>query len=238
VTLDATYTTDPQLAPARHLQRAGLWDLALAAIPAHPRGPALRAEILVDRHQWCLDPVDETIAAVAALADQDPALARYLTAQLEYWRRLLGLGDRQLGEDPTAAFATLADHGRLGGWAVFSHAVTLDNLYEDPAGASAGYARAFDRARSDGDRLLESYVVRHQAGHVTDGGDGHGGLALLRRSLHLRAALAARPQTAAAQAALADALAEARGGAAEADELREIVAATAAELNLTWLKTD
>ena len=60
----------------------------------------------------------------------------------------------------------------------------------------------------------------------------YGGLAQLRRSLQLRAALGARPQTAAAQIALASELPP----GPEADELREIGRRTARELGIPWLE--
>jgi hypothetical protein len=64
--------------------------------------------------------------------------------------------------------------------------------------------------------------------------DPETGLDLLRRSYHLRAALGARPQTAAAAAALAEALPP---ESTERDHLLQTAAATARELNLTWLKS-
>jgi len=57
---------------------------------------------------------------------------------------------------------------------------------------------------------------------------------LARRSLQLRAACGARPHVAAAQALLADALGETE----EAAELRSILARTADELDLAWLKRE
>ena len=60
----------------------------------------------------------------------------------------------------------------------------------------------------------------------------HFGLTL-RRSLQLRAALGARPQTAAAQLALASALGD---GDSEAADLRAIAWATAEELNMPGLR--
>jgi hypothetical protein len=57
------------------------------------------------------------------------------------------------------------------------------------------------------------------------------GIAQLRRSYHLRAALGARPQTAAAAFTLAGELSP----GPEADLLRETAGLTAHELRLTWL---
>ncbi|MCW2875748.1 MAG: hypothetical protein JWL99_7068 [Streptomyces oryziradicis] len=235
-------TTRPRIATvtamthdiARHLWRAGQWDAALRQLPDDPAGATLRAEMVVDRHLWRLDPPDEAVAAIKAIECDEPERAALLTAQLEYWRQFLSLGGTPLGGDPVAAFAALAGHDPLAGWAVFWHAVTLDNLRHDAEGAAAGYGRARTLAVAADDLLLESYAVRHLGGQAVQNGDAAPGLALLRRSLHLRAAIGARPHTAAAQAALADAL----GEVPEAAGLRAIAAGTARELGLTWLKAD
>jgi hypothetical protein len=225
VTDDAAYRT------ARALQRAGEWDLALAQLPQTREGAELRAEILTDRHLWRLDPLGEALAAIREIGT-DPAgkeLGAYLTAQLEYWRRLLKQGGDPLCADPVEALAGLE---RPRGWVGFWHAVMTDNLREDHAAALTGYLRAREVAQAVGDPLLESYAVRHIGGTAIARGDAAAGIPLLRRSLHLRAACGARPHVAAAAAMLADAL----GPGDEADELRAIVAVTAEELDLTWLK--
>jgi hypothetical protein len=232
MTNDTAYFAVPELAPARHLQRAGQWDTALRLLPEGSAGAALRAEILVDRHLWRIDPVDEAVAATTALADAEPELAVHLTAQLEYWRLLLTLDGPPLGPDPAEGFASVAGHPPLAGWAAFWHAITLDNLRQDTAAAADGYARALTHAQAAGDRLLESYVARHQGGQAFDAGDTERAIALQRRSLQLRAACGARPHVAAAQAAVADFVGETE----EARELRAIVAVTAEELDLEWLK--
>ncbi len=236
MTADATYFAAAGLAPARHLQRAGQWELALALTPDDDGGAALRADILVDRHSWRLDPPGEALAAIDVIASRRPELAIYLTAQLEYWRRLLSQSDEPIGggligTDLAAAVAKVAGEDALGGWARFWHGVVLDNLMGDTAGAAADYVSALAVAQAGGDQLLESYVVRHQGGHAMEAGDSERGIALYRRSLQLRAARGARPQTAAAQATLAEAL----GATPEAAELRAIAMVTARELGLTWL---
>jgi hypothetical protein len=226
-----SHLTRADLAPAHHLRRAGQWDAALALVfGTDPEAAALRAEILVERHMWRLDPAD---AAVAALAEvRDPALASLLRAQLEYWRRMFRLGGDQISADPVAEFGELGGDPERGGWAMFFHAVSTETLLGDGTAAAAGYRRARELADAAGDLLLDSYVVRHQGDQMINiDGDRDGGIALLRRSLQLRAAAGARPQVAAAQVALAGELPP----GPEADELRDIGRRTARELGIPWL---
>jgi hypothetical protein len=234
MTPDTPYLTTPGLAPARLLQRLGQWDTALDLLGegSGPSVAALRAEVLVDRHLWRLDRAGEALAAVAAARESHPVLAALLTGQLEYWRRLFRPRDPAIGDrEPTALFAEVAaEDPTLRGWATFWRAVADENLDGDLPAAAAGYTTALEIAGVDRDLLLESYVVRHQSAYVP-AGDGPGAVALLRRSLQLRAACGARPHVVAAQVALADAL----GQGDEADELRSIALVVAAELRLTWL---
>jgi hypothetical protein len=218
MSLDATYA----------LQRAGQWDAALAAAPTAAR----RAEILTDRHLWRLDPPGEALAAIDEVEPTDPALATLLKSQLVYWHQLFKLGspDAYGDYDPVDGFAAAAKDPRLADWATFWHAVAMEHLRHDPGAAHAGYERARQAAVEAGDRLLESYAVRHQGVQLL-GDHQTGGIQLLRRSLQLRAACGARPLVTAAQVALAEAL----DNGPEADELREIAGATAVELGLTWL---
>lgn len=113
--------------------------------------------------------------------------------------------------------------------------MTAELLEKDAAAAAALYARALTAARRDADPLLESYALRHQGAQAMESGaDQETGLDLLRRSYHLRAALGARPQAAAAAATLAEALPP---ESAEREHLLQAAAATARELSLTWLKS-
>jgi hypothetical protein len=229
---DTTYFASAGLAPARHLQRAGQWDTALTLLPEGPQAQLLRAEILVDRHMWRLDAPDDALAALDALRDAHPDAAAFLTAQLEYWRRLLRPGAPQIADDPVAAFAALAPDERFAGWSGFWHAVSLELLAHDTAASAVGYRRALAESTARGDRLLESYAVRHLGSQAWDAGEHARAIALFERSLDLRAARGARPHTAAAQAALADVL----GESDRAASLRSIVASTADELGLAWLR--
>jgi hypothetical protein len=232
---DRTYYAEPALAQARRLQRAGDWDGALSLLPRSAPAAVLRAEILVDRHTWSLDPLDETLAAIRAIADDEPDVAALLIATLEYWRQKFKCDDAVRGPDPVAEFARLdSPDARLApGWATFWHGVTLDHLARDSEGAQAHYRRALGVALDEEDLLLESYVVRHQGFYLLKQ-DRDAGITLLRRSLYLRAGCGARPHVAAAQAGLADAL----GVGPESVLLNRLVANTARELNLVWLKPD
>lgn len=224
---DATYLADPALAPSCHLRRAGQWEAALALLP--PDAAALRAEILVERQFWRLDPPGEAIEAVRSLGES--ALGAMLLTQLEYTRQLFKLDGEPIMADPVAGFADAATDPDLAAWATFHHAISTLILREDPAAADEGFARAL--ALAPGDAFLESYVVRHQGDLLINWkGRREAGLALLRRSLYLRAALGARPQLAAAATTLAGELPP----GPEADELRTLAKRTARELEIPWLQ--
>src|SRR5215468_4416239 len=92
---------------ARTLQLAGRWDLALDALPAGDGAAALRAEILVDRHLWRLDPPDEALAAIDAL-DGTP-LAALLRGQIRYWRLLIPLFEQPGTPAPVEQAAAISD---------------------------------------------------------------------------------------------------------------------------------
>jgi hypothetical protein len=227
---DGTYITDPAADAARALQRAGRWDEALAVLPAGERGA--RAEILTDRFWWQHRAPDEAETAICELASGDALLAGFYGGQLGYTRLLFQLAPRP--DDRARAlegFTAAAGDGRLAGWGTFWLGVLADVIDQDPQTAAGCYARALGLASEHDDPLLESYAVRHQGGHALDANDTGRGVSLLRRSYHLRAALGARPQTAAAALTLADAL----GPGEEAGMLRDGAARTARELGLTWM---
>jgi hypothetical protein len=230
---NTAYIVDGGVAIARLLQRLGHWDDALAMLDTSAAG--VRAEILVDRYWWRLEHASAAHDAVTALEPGDPALAAFLAAQLAYTRLVFGLdpgpGDRSRAREGFTA--ALADD-RLSGWARFWLGVFAENVDCDPGAAAGHYGRALAVARETRDALLESYAVRHQGARLLDTGaqaDRKAGIGLLRRSYYLRAALGARPQTAAAAALLADALPT----GAEAGELRNAAMLTARELRLAWL---
>jgi len=215
--------------PAWALVRAGLWDHALAALPAGAL--AGRAQILADRFWWRLDDPADAESAVTALGAADPVLARFCAAQLAYTRLVFRAGtrpgDEELAED---GFTAGAGDERVAGWGHFWLGVLADLVQDNPAGALPRFTEALAWARDQSDLMLESYAVRHLGDHALRAADP-GGLDLLRRSYQLRAALGARPHTAAAAATLAGAL----PAGAEAGQLREAARLTARELGLTWL---
>ena len=155
--------------------------------------------------------------------------AGYLRAQLAYTRVLFDLGAPPGAVDiARRGFEAAANDEALAGWGRFWLGVLADNVTKDPAGAAKHYAAA--AGHTPHDPLLESYVRRHQGFHLLDG-DHAGAVKLLRRSYALRAALGARPQTAAAAAVLADILVEKD----ERRDLREAALLVARELKLAWL---
>lgn len=214
---------------ARSLTRAGLWDLALespAAVTA-----ALRAEILTDRFFWRLGKAAEAEDAVAALSRDDPALGVFYDARLACTRLLFELDPRSDDEARArAGFAAAAEDERVASWATFWTGIVIERFDADSERAKEHYTEALGSALKDEDLLLESYAIRHLGALALEDGDATG-LDQLRRSYHLRAALGARPQTAAAAAAYAAELAP----GAEADQLNALAARTARELGLTWL---
>ena len=226
---DSTYLVAAGPDPARALLRAGLWDHALAALPVGAL--AGRAQILADRFWWRLDDPARAESAVTALTATDPVLARFCAAQLAYTRFVFRVsprpGDPDLAEN---GFTAAAEDERVAGWGTFWLGVLADHVRHSPAVALPRYREALGWARDEGDLMLESYAVRHLGDHALEAGDA-GGLGLLRRSYQLRAALGARPHTAAAAATLAAALPP----GAEADQLRDAALRTASELQLTWL---
>jgi hypothetical protein len=236
-------------AAARSLHRAGEWDLALALLADAPDAPdapdasdasgqstvdvaVLRAQILVDRQWWLLDDPGPAREALDALDPGTPR-AGFLRAQLAYTRLLFDpdprSDDAQVAD---AGFRAAAQDESTRGWGTFWLGVVADNVHHDPATAQSRFDEALELCRAERDLLLESYVVRHLAGHTIER-DRPAGELLLRRSLYLRSALGARPQVAAAQATLAGELPP----GPERQTLREAAQAAAEELGLTWLKS-
>ncbi|MCF2527329.1 hypothetical protein [Yinghuangia soli] len=217
----------------RRLHLAGEWDAALALSGDGDEGATLRAELLVDRNFWQRTGGEAAAEAVAAL---DPASvqARYLGGKLAY-SRLLFAEDADPDDRATteAGYRAAAEDKELHGWGELHSGTFQEHIAEDKDAAEAHYRKALAASRDTGDLLLESYAVRHLGGLAFfERGEKAEGEQLLRRSLHLRAAAGARPQTAAAQATLAQALAE---DASERATLIEAARTTATELRLTWL---
>ncbi|MFF8910695.1 hypothetical protein [Streptomyces olivaceoviridis] len=214
---------------ASRLHLLGEWDAALAVL-GPDAAPELRAEIAVDRWFFRMQNHAEAEEAVSALDPASP-IAQLLTGRLAYsrllFRRDTRADDRAAAE---AAYRATAEDGDeiLSAWAEYHWAVLLDNIDEDAVGALPRYETALKVATKSGDGLFESYIIRHLAPHK----EPVERLAMLRRSLHLRAALGARPQTIAAQALLAEYLPE---GDPERAELLRIFRPGAEELHIAWL---
>ncbi|MGW2524742.1 hypothetical protein ACWC09_48895 [Streptomyces sp. NPDC001617] len=214
---------------ARRLMLLGEWDSALAVL-GPDADPELRAEIAVDRWFFRIEGHEEAEKAVAALDPVSPT-AHLLTARLAYsrllFRRDARADDRAVAEAGYRAAAESGDEKQRA-WAEYHWAVLLDNIDEDPAGALPRYETALAIATKTGDGYFESYIIRHLAPHKEPAER----MAMLRRSLHLRAALGARPQTIAAQALLADNLPE---NDPERAELIRTFRPGAEELRIGWL---
>ena len=217
---------------ARCLQLLGEWDAALAVLRPDA-DPELRAEILVDRWFFQIDGHDEAEKAVAALDPASPT-AQLLLARLAYSRLLFRrdprADDRAAAEAGYRAAAESGDE-KLRAWARFHWGVLLDLIDRDQTGALPHYEAALEVALKTGDSYLESYVIRHLAQQKEPAER----IPMLRRSLHLRAALGARPQTLAAQAALAYNLPE---DDPERALLMQTFRAGAEELRIGWLLSD
>jgi hypothetical protein len=214
---------------ARALQLAGLWETALDVLgePADTEAAELRAELLLDLWFWRTDGLEAAEKAIGALPES--TAAHMLRARLAYSRLLFKTGERP--DDyatAEAAFRIAVEDASQRGWAEFHWGVLLDNIAEDAAAAVAHFETALEIARASGDHYLESYVIRHLASYR----DETERVAMLRRSLHLRAAVGARPQTAAAQVALIGVLPE---GDPERETLIEAARGAAEELRLAWV---
>jgi hypothetical protein len=227
-----TYTAAREL--ARTLQLIGEWDSALDVLDAG-RDPELYAEIAMERWFFQIEKHDEAEDAVAELAPDSPT-ALLLTGRMTYSRLLFDHNprpdDRAASEAAYRAAVAKAEADgdeAARGWAEFHWAVLLDNIDGDFEAASPHYDRALEVALKLDDRGdLESIVIRHQAQQKESAEE----IRMLRRSLHLRAAMGARPRTLAAQAALAHSLPE---DDPERAMLMEIFRAGAEELRIGWL---
>ncbi|MFJ9379167.1 hypothetical protein [Streptomyces sp. NPDC101455] len=217
---------------ARRLQMLGEWDAALAVL-GPDADPELRAEIAVDRWFFRIEGHEEAEKAVAALDPASPT-AHLLTARLAYsrllFRREPRADDRAVAETGYRAAIESGDE-KTRAWAEYHWAVLLDNIDEDPAAALPLYESSLDVATKSGDGYFESYIIRHLAPHK----EPTERMAMLRRSLNLRAALGARPQAIAAQGLLAENLPE---GDPERAELLRTVRPGAEELHIGRLLSE
>jgi hypothetical protein len=218
---------------ARRLQRIGDWDAALAVL-GPDADPEVRADVAVDRWFFRIEDHDEAEKAVAQLAPDTPT-AQFLLGKLAYSRLLFRHqprpDDREVAEAAFRAALAATEDELQRGWAEFFLGTLLDNIDGDPAAALPRFETAHQIALATGDWLLESTAIRHIAPQK----EREESLQMFRRSLHLRAAIGARPQILAAQASLADQLPE---DDPERTDLTEAFRAGAEELRIGWLLSD
>jgi len=220
---------------AHRLRLLGEWDAALAILgqdaqDAPETHAELRAETTVERWMFQWSGHDEAEQAVAALDQTSPA-ARLLHARLAYCRLLFNRDPRP--DDRAAAEAGYRDAVRDGddstrAWAEFHWGCLLDNIDENAGAAVPHFETALEFSVKHDDAALEAIAIRHLSAHREPAER----IRMLRRSLNLRAALAARPYIAAAQATLASELPE---DDPERAELIEIYLAAAEEMRIPWL---
>ena len=214
---------------ARRLQLLGEWDAALAVL-GPDADPGLRAEIAVERWYFQMVGHDEAEQAVAAL-DQASPTAQLLRGRLAY-SRLLFRRDPRPGDraDSEAGYRNAVRDGdeSTRAWAEFHWGCLLDNIDGDAGAAIQHFETALELGVKHGDTSLESIAVRHLSAHPGPAER----VQMLRRSLHLRAALGARPYTIAAQATLASELPE---DDPERALLTKAYRAGAEELRIAWL---
>jgi hypothetical protein len=217
---------------ARRLQLLGEWDAALALLGpvASDAHAELRADISAERWLFQMQGHDEAEQAIAALDPATPA-ARMLQARLAYSRLLFGQDTRP--EDRADAESGYRDAARDGdeatrGWAEFHWGVLLDNIDKDADAAIPHLETALELGVKVGDVSLESIAIRHLSAHSEPAEC----VRMLRHSLHLRAALGARPYTTAAQATLAFELPE---DDPERAMLIKTYTAAAKDLRIAWL---
>ena len=223
---------------ARRLHLLGEWDAALEVLgPATPDAPdapdphaELRAEIAADRWLFRMEGHDEAEQAVAAL-DQSTPTAHMLRARLAYSRLLFGRDPRPEDRaDAEAGYRAAARDGddATRGWAEFHWGTLLDNIDDDAQAAVPHLEASLELGVKVGDVSLQSIAIRHLSAHV----EPEERIRMLRNSLHMRAALGARPYTAAAQATLAFALPD---DDPERAMLIESYTSAAADLGIAWL---
>ena len=214
---------------ARRLQLLGDWDAALAVLPPDT-DPELRAEIAFERWMFQWTGHDEAEQAVAAL-DQNSPTAHLLHARLAYSRLLFNRDprpdDRATAEAGYRAAIRDGDNS-TGAWTEFHWGCLLDNIDGNADAAIPHFETALEYSLKHADTALESITIRHLAAH----NEPAERIRMLRRSLHLRAARAARPYIAASQATLASELPE---DAPERADLVETYLAAAAEMRIPWL---
>jgi hypothetical protein len=200
---------------ARGSALAGRWERAEALLYAereHPDVALALAETSVDAALWRRGGARGRVHERAA--EQRIVIARALRGALDAGVRLLALrhrchrlltgADRAGATELDADLATLArqqclDCDPAAGWTAFYQGLCLDHLLHDPRRAEPLYLDAAAQARDRGDRLAESYPLRHLAWIRHSAGEVDESMELAYRSLALRQSASAAPAIAAQQ---------------------------------------
>jgi hypothetical protein len=201
---------------ARASVSAGRWEQAEALLADDQDNPDVAyelAEAAVDAAFWRRGGARGR-AHERSAARRIP-LVRSLRGALDVPVRLLALRHRyqQLlftGSSTAAAQALAGDLARLGerqcadcdpaaGWTAFYEARCWDALLHDPSRAAVLYEQSANQASARGDRLAESYPLRHLAARAHAAGRLDEAATLAYRSLALRQAASAAPAVAAQQ---------------------------------------
>lgn len=234
---------------ARILAAAGRWERAEALLTPEQDNPDVLhalADCSVDAALWR--------RGSARGAASDRAAERLLTAARrtrggdDFAIRLLTLRHRyqRLFAEPAGseesrvlvsdllvlAGQTCADCDPTSGWNAFYLALAYDNLLDDPDTAAPLYAEAEKLARLRGDRLAESYPLRHQAEIAARAGRLDEAIELAYHSLSLRQAVGAAPAVAAQQIQVAQLELASSGPSRSLSALIEAASETARALDL------
>jgi tetratricopeptide (TPR) repeat protein len=195
---------------------AGRWEQAeslLSAEPDHPDVAYALAETAVDAALWrrgsargrAHDRIaEQRIPYARERRGALDVVVRLLTLRFRYQRLMFagaGHGDAQQLAADLAALSRqqCLDCDPAAGWTAFYQGLCHHNLLHDPQRAVPLYEEAVAQARTRGDRLAESYPLRHLAWILHAGGRLEEALDLAYRSLALRQSAAAVPAIAAQQ---------------------------------------
>jgi tetratricopeptide (TPR) repeat protein len=235
------------IARAESLRLAGRWEEALAALDGIDTAEASleRVQVLSDEHLFARDrgaEIQQGLDRVAefATADGDPALEAFVLSRRGLALHVQFLANPDAGEPPEVMslferaleIRESLDDRRGAAESFFQIGLVHQIARQDEEAARSCFQRAYELADEVGDGVLMSYAIRHIGYLEQLAGNLDGAEAAFQESLQLREAAGWEPGVAAAQLALAGALA-AKNRAADARAL-----ATSADRLLTDLHCD